>query len=192
MRLCKCGCGGTPKKGRKYIQYHHFKDPVWIENQRTKALNHLSGLSEADRYTLYDNSRKAMKHPDVIKNRSRVWKEKWKDPAFYKKMSGANAPNWLGGLSKKPYCKEFTASFKDEIREWDEFECRNPYCWETATRLAVHHIDYVKTNCHFNNLISVCTSCNIRANTHRKYWRRFYTRVRRFGFNERCMFEFGA
>ena len=114
-------------------------------------------------------------------------KEIWKDPNYIIDRK------WYKGTgsSSDPYCKEFTSPFKEEIKALDEFECKNPYCLN-GRLLSVHHIDYDKMNCSWLNLISVCRSCNSRANGHRKYWKRLYKRIRRYGFPKRCMFEFGA
>ena len=40
--------------------------------------------------------------------------------------------------------------------------------------LHVHHIDYNKQNCNKNNLITVCMSCNTRANYNRPHWQEYY------------------
>ena len=40
--------------------------------------------------------------------------------------------------------------------------------------LTVHHVDYNKENCYKENLITLCMSCNIRANYNRGYWIEYY------------------
>jgi len=40
--------------------------------------------------------------------------------------------------------------------------------------ITIHHIDYVKKNCHPDNLITLCRSCNSRANKNRDYWQNLY------------------
>lgn len=119
-------------------------------------------------------------------------KEYWSDPENRKKYSGENSCHWRGGLSLKGYCKEFIPPFKEEIKEFDRFVCKNPYC-RSGKRLSVHHINYDKKDCHWLNLITVCRSCNTRANFHRKYWQRLYKRIRLYGdYDLQCLFEFGA
>ena len=44
-------------------------------------------------------------------------------------------------------------------------------------RLVIHHIDYTKENCATDNLITLCISCNSRANHKRESWKKFYKRV---------------
>jgi predicted RNA-binding Zn-ribbon protein involved in translation (DUF1610 family) len=82
---------------------------------------------------------------------------------------------------KSKYDKNlFTDELKDSIRHRDNCKCQN--CGKTQQKeirqlkrkLTVHHIDYNKDNCKKKNLITLCNTCNIRANKNRKYWRNFY------------------
>jgi 5-methylcytosine-specific restriction endonuclease McrA len=41
-------------------------------------------------------------------------------------------------------------------------------------RLTAHHIDYDKKNCDQQNLITLCSACNSKANFNRPYWQDFY------------------
>ena len=43
--------------------------------------------------------------------------------------------------------------------------------------LDVHHIDYSKQNCKKDNLISLCSGCNIRVNFNRDYWYAYFTYI---------------
>ena len=91
--------------------------------------------------------------------------------------SGENHPQWKGGISKEPYCSIWTPWFKKEIKERDNHQCKNPDCWKTNKKLVVHHIDYNKKNCSANNLITLCSSCNGRANTNRDHWQELYGNI---------------
>lgn len=85
---------------------------------------------------------------------------------------------WRGGISCEPYCVDWSfKEFKDMIKERDGFKCLNPDCWRTTERLAIHHVDYNKKNCNVNNLITVCTSCNTRANTNRVWHKHWYQAI---------------
>ena len=78
----------------------------------------------------------------------------------------------------KSYCSEWDfKEFKDLIKYRDRFVCLNPDCWGTAGRLAIHHIDYNKKNCELRNLITICTSCNSRANTDREWYTSWYQAI---------------
>jgi len=87
-------------------------------------------------------------------------------------------PRWKGGASKDPYCSVWkNKEYKRDLMERDGFECKNPDCWNTTERLTLHHIDYDKENCHPSNLITICGSCNARANSNRDYWREIYSSI---------------
>jgi hypothetical protein len=88
---------------------------------------------------------------------------------------GSGNPSWKGGISCEPYCDIWLdKDFKESIKERDNYTCQNPNCWGTSKRLAVHHIDYDKKNCAPKNLITICTSCNARANGNRKEHEKYY------------------
>jgi hypothetical protein len=91
-----------------------------------------------------------------------------------------NHPNYIDGLSHEPYAKEFTPELKEIIRKRDNYECQN--CGMTEEEhlivngqvLHIHHIDHNTKNSNEKNLITVCKSCNIRANYNRDYWYIYY------------------
>jgi len=97
------------------------------------------------------------------------------------KMSISNKrekhPNWQGGISFLPYSVEFTKELKQFIKDRDGNECQNPYCDYKSKILAVHHINYNKQDCSQFNLITLCTSCNSKANFNKREWKRFYKRI---------------
>ncbi len=95
-------------------------------------------------------------------------------------LTGKNNPNWNDGSSFEYYSSDWTNELKESIRKRDNYECQN--CGMTEEEhlivwgevLHVHHIDYNKKNCKSDNLVSVCLSCNIRANSNRNYWKELY------------------
>jgi hypothetical protein len=92
--------------------------------------------------------------------------------------SGDKNPNWKGGISIEPYCVTWLdKEFKEFIFERDNYKCQNPSCWNKSKRLIRHHIDYDKKNCKPDNIITLCNSCNIRANTNREYWKEIYKNI---------------
>lgn len=94
------------------------------------------------------------------------------------RFSGPNSPNWKGGISCEPYCDIWIdKDFKESIKQRDGYKCMNPDCWGTSKRLSIHHINYVKKNCNPNNLITVCTSCNARANFDREWYEAWYKAI---------------
>jgi len=94
------------------------------------------------------------------------------------KLIGENCHLWKGGIAQEPYCDVWgDRDFKEDIKERDNYECQNPDCWKTNNKLCIHHIDYIKKNCHPNNLITLCFSCNSRANSNRDYWTEYYSAI---------------
>jgi hypothetical protein len=59
----------------------------------------------------------------------------------------------------------------------DGYECKNPLCKQNSDKLCGHHIDYDKKNCSPGNVITVCFSCNARANFNREFWQRHYKEI---------------
>ena len=94
------------------------------------------------------------------------------------RVSGINNPMWKGGISCEPYCATWNdKEFKEYILERDNYSCQNPDCWGTSNRIVRHHIDYDKKNCNPSNIITVCNSCNARANKNRGWNTGYYNNV---------------
>lgn len=121
-----------------------------------------------------------------IKSRQlRVWlrKNDFKIKPKSEVQSGEGNPNWQGGKSFEPYTSDFNDILKEYIRKRDNYICKNDECGITEEEhiivlgkvLTVHHIDYNKKNCKVDNLITVCTQCNLRANYNKDYWKKYYT-----------------
>lgn len=93
--------------------------------------------------------------------------------------SGANNPNWRGGISFEVYPREFDDKLKKKIKDRDNNQCQNDECWHTSDHLSleVHHIYHEKDNSDPNCLITLCKSCNDRANFNRDYWRAKYASI---------------
>ena len=118
------------------------------------------------------------KHPEIVigKNNGMYGKHhnedsKQKIRENIPKRYGANSPNWKGGLTFIPYCYKFNKQLKEKIRKRDNYKCQE--CGKTelenGRKLTCHHIHYDKPNCN-PDLISLCNSCNAKANFNRDYW----------------------
>ena len=156
MTLCACGCGQEkPTRVReksyppsKFIKGHNFKIqkrpiPPWNKGIHTGIIS--SGMTG-----------------------------KHHDSAWFARMSGANHPNWCGGISFLPYCHKFNNKLKEAVRQRDNYICA--LCGATQEqltgkdrKLSIHHIHYDKENC-YPDLISLCRSCNTKANGRRKHY----------------------
>lgn len=96
-----------------------------------------------------------------------------------KNIVGDKLYNYIKDRSLVEYPLEFNEELRESIRKRDNYICS---CGMTEEEhlivygqvLHVHHIDYNKQNCNKKNLISVCLSCNTRANFNRIYWQKFY------------------
>jgi hypothetical protein len=78
-------------------------------------------------------------------------------------------------------------SISERIRIRDGRQCWNPACIHAvteSTRLVVHHINYNKSDCSPENLMTVCESCNARVNGNRTLWMTVLS-----GFNRRRLLD---
>lgn len=111
--------------------------------------------------------------------KQRVFTKEWREN-ISKVTKGKNNPNFKNWISKEPYSIEWNINLKNVIRKRDNYECQNCSMTEEehlivlGTVLHIHHIDYNKKNCKEDNLISLCQSCNSRANFNRSYWKEIY------------------
>ena len=88
---------------------------------------------------------------------------------------GSGNPSWKGGISFEPYCPIWSdKEYKKDIKLRDGNKCLNPDCWKKDSRLHIHHIDYNKKICSPSNVITLCGSCNARANTNREWHTAWY------------------
>jgi len=106
------------------------------------------------------------------------WQHGYRCPtcATIKKFGSGNH-NWKGGISKEPYCQDWTKDLKEFVKERDGYKCMNPSCWGKDAVLTVHHINYNKKSCGPENLITICRSCNSRANFDRSWHEAWYKAV---------------
>jgi len=84
-----------------------------------------------------------------------------------------NHPNWQGGISFLPYCKNFDDELKKTVRERDNYVCKLCYSKENNRVHSVHHIHYLKEECE-PDLITLCTSCNSKVNFNRDYYEKLF------------------
>ena len=97
-------------------------------------------------------------------------------------ISGKNNSNWKGGISCEPYCDVWIdKDFKESIKERDGYQCLNPMCLKNSKTLCIHHINYIKKDCNPKNLITLCNSCNSKANYNREWHKEQYNNINRIG-----------
>jgi len=84
----------------------------------------------------------------------------------------------ISGKTLEEYCEVWKdKDYKESILERDGYECKNPLCKQNSNKLCGHHIDYDKKNCSPCNVITVCFSCNARANFNREFWQKHYKEI---------------
>ena len=142
----------SPFKGR-----HHSEET----KKKLKVKCHSRGMKGKT------HSKKARKKMSIAKKGK---------PSWSKGKFGDKSPNWRGGISYLPYPPTFNRELKQFIEDRDNNECQNPFCRGNSKRLRIHHIDFNKDNCSQFNLITLCDSCNLKANrVHR--WQRLYRKI---------------
>ena len=77
---------------------------------------------------------------------------------------------WKGGNTYQEYSLEWTASLRRLIRKRDNFTCQLCGTKQDGRSLDVHHIDYIKSNCSPDNLVSLCIPCHRKTNINREKW----------------------
>jgi hypothetical protein len=92
-------------------------------------------------------------------------------------VSGSNNYNWRGGISCEPYCQQWTdKEYKDWlINKRDAGKCQNSQCNGKSKKICLHHINYDKKDCRPANLITLCISCNSKANKDREWHESWYS-----------------
>jgi len=181
-RRCKCGCRGIVRTGNIFINGHNsrtsertaewnknisdsMKGVIFSEEHRAKL-----SLATSNYNSLY---RSGENHPLYNKRRGRKTRMKCSIA-----NSGSNNWNWQGGKSYEVYCCSWKDSeYKEYIKERDSYGCQNPLCEGYSKKLNIHHIDYNKKNCRPGNLITLCVSCNSRANFNREFWQKHYEEI---------------
>lgn len=170
----------TAKKIRKNMSKRARGD-----NNPTKNKEIAKKVSESLKQYLKENPRLGEKNPFYGKHHTEEYKKQHSEnkkgkrsynEEGYKKQKentpkGENHPNWLGGVSNSPYPFEFNNKLKKEIKERDNYNCN--ICNKKTQKLAIHHIDYDKSNIDRSNLISLCYKCHPITNYNRDKWKIF-------------------
>lgn len=174
--------GGFPEciNCGKNLSNKHSKTKLCMKcfNLTQRGINHKSGLPKCvdcgKEVSNYNNKRCRKCYIKFNKGENH--------PMYGIYRFGKNAPCWIDGRSFKPYSKEFTVELKEQIRKRDNYKCQNCFMTEEEHLIVIgynlipHHIDYNKQNCNKNNLITLCLSCNLRANYNRDYWKEYYNK----------------
>lgn len=151
-----------------------------IENNPTKILEVRNKISKS---RLGKKLSKKTKEKISKKLKGRIFSKSHREKigkavSIYRKgkYCGKDNFNWQGGISFKEYSLKWTLTLKENIRKRDCYFCQ--LCGKPQKKLNkilfIHHIDYNKQNCNFNNLISLCNKCHSKTNGKRNYWKRYF------------------
>jgi len=184
------------KKTREFLSKRLLSlgDKHWMKSPKHRKRMSENNYFKTDKFKRWFKENNPSKRLDVKKKQSETKlgnKNPAKRPEVRKKISktltgkycGPNSPNWKDGRSFEPYCSMWgDKEYKQSIKDRDNNECQNKFdCWKTNARLHIHHIDSDKKNCRPSNLITVCVSCNARAQGSKKqskqYWINFYQNI---------------
>lgn len=177
---CKKEISPLAKRCRKCRTTHLWKEGEWSNRDLSGNKNGMFGIIRC-----------ASNNPNFKDGRSLL--HKCLDcnnlvPGYYKRChscskKGRNNPAYKNGLTLEIYPSEFNDRLKEQIRQRDGYTCQNcgiikkEHLIVFGRTLEVHHIDYNKHNCAKNNLITLCGSCNTRANFNRHYWERKFKQM---------------
>ena len=159
------------QKGNKLAE----GNTVWLGRKHDKLARKKMSKS-AKKRGIAEDTQKKMAESRIGTKQSQEWIKKRIAVHYgHTRNCGHKNPNWQGGIQYEPYCSAWgDEEFREDIRERDNHQCQNPDCWGTGDRICIHHIDYEKRNCHPDNLITLCSSCNVRANYDREWHTAYY------------------
>jgi hypothetical protein len=171
------------RKKRSYKR-GYVRTEEHAENWRASRLGHIVSSETRLKISLAQKGKKKMS--DEAKEKIRTFQlGRGKSKEYRKKMSlarrGEDNPNWKGGWWRFPYTPEFNVKLRTKIKQRDNFVCQGCGCTERQylkkhkKKLSVHHINYVKQDCNERNFITLCNTCNVRANGNRDYQYAYYT-----------------
>jgi len=200
-KACKCGCGLYANPGRTFIKGHEKKKHIWDMPQQarekiSKANTGRVHVEESrSRMSIVQSKIQSLKKKPKIIKECECGCEELASPNMrfvsghnsrgqemsaetIIKVSGPNHHNWKGGVATESYCCSWRdQGYKESIRKSDGYKCQNPLCRRTSSRIVLHHINYSKKDCRPTNLITLCNSCNARANHNREFWQEHYESI---------------
>lgn len=160
------------KNRRSSIGRKHTKETKEKISRACTGIKYRERTKEHRRKLSIANSgkKKSKEHIEKIRESNK----KSNRPLFFGKMN----PMWRGGISIEPYCDQWVdKDYKESIKKRDGYICLNPECSKITKILNIHHIDYNKKNCHPLNLITLCVSCNAKANKDRSWHKSWYKAI---------------
>lgn len=152
----------SPMKGKHHSEETKRKMSI-IKMGNKCFLGHTHTIETRQKIS---KAHQGLKHPHGEETKKRMSEAK----------KGVKNPAWRGGKSFEPYSLEWTEKLRESIRERDGRICQK--CSKTekqeiieeGQKLSIHHINYNKGDCKKENLVTLCKSCNSKANSQRSFW----------------------
>jgi len=180
-RCNSCAQNYKYKDNKKIIKYCDKCNKILSRSNRSGLCGHCAQIGRILSKEWRENIKKAIqKYGNPFLGKHHTEETKLKMSKNHADFSEDKNPNWQNGIDDDPYSSEFK-KIREQIRKRDNYTCQNCGMTEEehliviGTNLPIHHIDYTKQNCKENNLITLCNSCNVRANYNRDYWKKLYT-----------------
>lgn len=171
-KFCSYKCKSASQKGLKHsdniiqkMKLSHMGLNTWMKGRKLSSI-----------------TRKKMSESHKGKN---IWSKGRKlTEEHCKKLSESHKGNkssfWKGGISHQPYNNpDWTRILRSSIRERDKYICRLCGKQQNKYSLDVHHINYIKSDCNPDNLITLCNSCHAKTNSDREYWKNYFIKIMR-------------
>jgi len=153
-----------------------------------KTIKEVRSFFELEGYTLlsgeYKNNKTKLNYICPLGHKGTIRFYDWADGhrcpvCSHLDSFGAGNQQWRGGKSFELYCEVWKdLDYKKDIRNRDGNKCLNPYCnSKNPNDLTIHHINYDKKDCKPSNLITICRSCNSKANKDRSWHKAWYQAI---------------
>lgn len=159
--------------GRKLSEEHKQKISAGLNGRKCseETKNKLSKSHKGKKNT--EEARRKMSESHKGKKLTKESRRKISEALIGKKHW-----NWQGGKSFESYSVNWTETLRRSIRERDRYTCQ--LCSKPQGDIShdVHHIDYNKLNCNPDNLITLCKSCHTKTNIKRKYWIKYFQKIK--------------
>jgi hypothetical protein len=162
--------------GKKQTQEHKIKRGLYKTGKEHPRFNKHHTQKTKDKISKSNMGKK--RSEEFKKKRSEQFGGK--NNPFYGKgylITGKKHWNWQGGKTEEKYPKGWNRTFKNSIRERDDYTCQLCGITQNNRKPDVHHIDYDKNNLNPKNLITLCRSDNSKVNYNREYWKTIFNRV---------------
>jgi hypothetical protein len=202
MNKCECGCGQECNK--RFVNGHNIRlgkcnrtGSIFSKEQKNLISQKLKDIKKSDNHknnmkkSFTDDRRK--KYAEFLKINNPMFNEEVRKKVSLKqkgrqvkestkiklmKYCGPLNSRWKGGISDEGYCDLWKdKEYKKEIKKRDFNTCLNPECSKKCNKIVIHHINYDKKDCNPLNLITICSSCNSKANSDREWHKAWYNAI---------------